>query len=223
MKAPRLLLATAVCLAVSAPVNAQIATIDVKAIAEMGQQLTALDNQLTEQRNMVKNMTDGLTGLGDEFFRDLNNSMPDNWEDVISPSGRYGQSGRDILDNREREYGDMAPNEASEHIREREKEQQAAQLAMLQEVYENNQRQMQEMQQLSGRIETAQTQREVQDLQARIQASQGAVEANNMRLNNMTMLRQSEADLLERESYDAFHRRATGDGNEASSQLRLVR
>lgn len=221
MKTPRLLFAALTCVALTGPVNAQIATIDIDAISRMGQQLSQLEAQLNEQRAMVKNMTEGLTGLGDEFFRDLNNSMPNNWEDVISPSGRYGQSGREILNDRQRELDDLSGSEASSRIHERQREQQAAQLAMLQEVYENNERQMQEMQQLSGRIETAQTQREVQDLQARIQTSQGAVEANSMRLHNMTMLREAENELLEQESYDAFHRRATGDGG--SSQLRLVR
>lgn len=217
MKAPRLLLATTVCFAVSGPVHAQFATIDVAAIAQLAQQITALESQLSEQRDMVRNMTEGLTGLGDEFFRDLNSSMPDRWEDVLDA----GERGRPILEDRERELSDMTPSEASRVIHERQREQQAAQLAMLQDVYEKNQRQLDEMRQLSNRIETADTQREVQDLQARIQASQGAVEANNMRLNNMTMLRQAEQDLLEEESYEAFHRRATGEGQE--SQLRLVR
>lgn len=217
MKAPRLLLASAICLAVSGPVSAQIATIDVKAITEMGQQLSALRNQLEEQRNMVRNMTEGLTGLGEEFFNDLNSAMPENWEDVLDA----GQRGRPVLEDRERELSDMPPSEASRVIRERQREQQAAQLAMLQDVYDKNQSQLEEMQQLSARIQTADTQRQVQDLQARIQASQGAVEANNMRLNNMTMLRQAEQELLEEESYEAFHRRATGEGQ--PSQLRLVR
>lgn len=217
MKAPRLLLASAICLAVSGPVSAQIATIDVKAITEMGQQLSALRNQLEEQRNMVRNMTEGLTGLGEEFFNDLNSAMPENWEDVLDA----GQRGRPVLEDRERELSDMPPSEVSRVIRERQREQQAAQLAMLQDVYDKNQSQLEEMQQLSARIQTADTQRQVQDLQARIQASQGAVEANNMRLNNMTMLRQAEQELLEEESYEAFHRRATGEGQ--PSQLRLVR
>lgn len=217
MKAPRLLLATTVCFAISGPAHAQFATIDVAAIAQMVEQVTALEKQLTQQQDMVRNMTEGLTGLGDEFFRDLNSSMPDSWEDVLDA----GQRGRPVLEDRERELSDLPPREASRVIHERQREQQAAQLAMLQDVYDKNQRQLDEMQQLSGRIETADTQREVQDLQARIQASQGAVEANNMRLNNMTMLRQAEQDLLEEESYEAFHRRATGDGQE--SRLRLVR
>lgn len=217
MKAPRLLLAATVSFAISGPVHAQFATIDVAAIAQMVEQVAALEEQLRQQQDMVRNMTEGLTGLGDEFFRGLNSSMPDSWEDVLDA----GQRGRPVLEDRERELSDMPPREASRVIRERQREQQAAQLAMLQEVYDKNQRQLDEMRQLSARIETADTQRQVQDLQARIQASQGAVEANNMRLNNMTMLRQAEQDLLEEESYEAFHRRATGDGQE--SRLRLVR
>lgn len=221
MKTPRIVISVVVGLALSSSVQAQIATIDIKAITEMGQQLTQLKSQLEQQKNMLRNMTEGLTGLGDEFFNDLNNSMPDSWEDVISPNGRYGQSGRDIFEDRERELEDMSPRDASRRIHARQNEQRAAQLAMLQDVYQNNERQMREMQLLSSRIETATTQRQVQDLQARILASQGAVEANNMRLNNMTMLRNAEADLLEQESYDAFHRRSTGGGE--PSQLRLVR
>lgn len=217
MKAPRLLLATAVCFAVSGPVHAQFATIDAAAILQLEQQFTQLKNQLEQQKDMVRNMTEGLTGLNDQFFSDLNQSMPDNWEDVLDA----GQRGRPVLEDRDRELSEMPPQEASRVIRQRQREQQAAQLVMLQDVYENNQRQLEEMRQLSARIETADTQRQVQDLQARIQASQGAVESNNMRLNNMTMLREAEQELLEEESYEAFHRRATGEGRE--SQLRLVR
>ncbi|WP_193061070.1 type IV secretion system protein [Halomonas sp. 3A7M] len=222
MKAPRLIVAVVACLAVSGPAHAQIPTIDVDAIFRMGEQLVELEKQLQEQQEMVRNMTEGLSGMGDQFFRDLEGAMPENWGGAMGPSGKYGAPGREILEDRNSSLESMTPSEASEHIAQRQREHEAANLAMLQEIYDNNNRELREMQDLAARIQTADTQREVQDLQARIQTSQGAIEANSMRLNNLSMLSKAETEILERESYESFHRRATGDEGE-SSQLRLVR
>ncbi|WP_427047285.1 type IV secretion system protein [Halomonas casei] len=220
MRTPRLFIAAAAYFAISGTAHAQIATIDVEAIMNMGKQLESMKNQLEQQQKMVRNMTEGLTDLGDEFFRETVNSMPENWEDALGSSGSYGSAGRQILAEREEERSNMDPADAPRQLNERLREQEATHLAMLQDVYENNSHQLQEMQQLASHIETADTQREVNDLQARIQTSQGAIEANNMRLQNLDMLNQAETTVLDQQRREAFTDRAIRSDR---STLRLVR
>lgn len=220
MKTPRIFFSVVAGVALSSSVQAQILTLDMDAIARMGEQLTQLQDQLNQQQEMVRNMTEGLTGLGDEFFRETENSMPERWEDAIGSSGRYGEAGRQILEQREAERLNTDPAEASRQLNDRLREAEATHLAMLQDVYENNNHQLREMQQLAARINTANSQREVNDLQARIQSSQGAIEANNMRLQNLEMLNHAETTVLDQQRREAFTDRAI---REDRSTLRLVR
>ena len=201
----------------SSPAQAQIAVIDPAAIVHLTNQITEMAKQLETQKAMLENLTDGLGGWEYNSFGEYSGNLPKEWGDVYSDAlggdSIYSSEAQSLLDALKNEIQGMDDQEATRHIQERIRQKNAIDRVMMQRVYDNQQLELSQMEELARDIEGATTQREVQELQARIQTSQGAIQANHVKLQNMQMLQEAQSRLLEDQQEDAVMRRNFGDGS----------
>ena len=204
----------------SSPVQAQIAVIDPAAIVHLTNQITEMAKQLETQKAMLENLTDGLGGWEYNSFGEYSENLPKEWGDVYSDAlggdSIYSSEAQSLLDALKNEVEGMNELEAVEHIGRRIEEKNATDRVMMQRVYDNQQLELSQMEELARDIEGATTQREVQELQARIQTSQGAIQANHVKLQNMAMLQEVQSRLLEDQRDQAARNRLVGDGSDDS-------
>ncbi|MGM0988557.1 MAG: type IV secretion system protein [Pseudomonadota bacterium] len=220
MKAPSMrnwIMAAGLSAALATPAYAQVAVVDAGSIGHLLTQIEEMRKQLETQQDTLEAMT-GSRSWNTGSFNEYSENLPEEWGDVYNDAmggnSQYSGEAQSVLDSLREEVEGMNELEASRHINERIKEKNATDRVMMQRAYDNHQLELREMEELAEEIEQAETQKEIQDLQARIQTAQGAIQASHVKLKNMAMLQEVQSNLLEDQRDQAARNRLVGDGGE---------
>lgn len=217
--AKKLAMATGLVVALANPAYAQVAVFDASSLAHLATQISKMKDQLEEQKRMYEALT-GARSYNHGNFGQYGDNLPEEWGDVygdaLGGDSAYQADAQSVLDALSSEVEGMNELEAVNHMNNRIREKNATDRVMMQRVYDNQQLELREMEELAQEIDSAQTQKDIQDLQARIQTSQGAIQANQVKLQNMAMLQEVQSRLLEDQREQAARNRLIGDGSEDS-------
>lgn len=205
--------------------QAQIATLDVNSIAQLQQlkqQYESMQNQLKNQIGQLEAMT-GTTGMGSvggNSAYDAAQKFPEQWGDVYGSGNAYDNTAQQTLDQLDSQTDNMSISEAQEYNRERSRLKNAHDRAVMQKVYDDNQAELANLNDLQQEIKTATTQKEIEDLQARINISQGTIGAQQMRLQNVVALQDAQGRMYDDQKRRAVMRKIQGkDGSVKSPSL----
>ena len=217
MKAPSMrnwMMAVGLSAALVTPAYAQVAVVDTGSIGHLLTQIEKMQEQIQTQQDTLEAIT-GTSSWDYGSFNEYSENLPEEWgevyNDAMGGSSRYSGDAQSVLDALREEVEGMNELEAANHINERIQEKNAIDRVMMQQAYDNHQLELREM-------EEAETQKEIQDLQARIQTAQGAIQASHVKLQNMAMLQEVQNRLLEDQRDQAARNRLVGDGSEDSFQ-----
>lgn len=86
---------------------------------------------------------------------------------------------------------------------------------MAQQAYNNQMRELEDIQTLTNQIDTTTSQKEIADLQARISTAQGAIQGEQAKLQLMAILQQSQDKVLQQQQQTAVRRYVIGDQNDS--------
>ncbi|WP_448128196.1 type IV secretion system protein [Salinicola sp. NYA28a] len=202
--------------------HAQIATLDMNSMA----QLTQLEDsvkQLQQQYQKQIEQLDAITGtsgmgsIGGNSAYDAAQKFPEQWDDVYGSSNAYSSNAEQTISSLDNEISNMTNDEAIEYTRQRSRTKSAHDRAVLQKIYDDNRQELENLSELQEEIKTATTQKEIEDLQARINVSQGTIDAQNMRLANMIGLQGSQSQMYEDQRRRAVMKGIVGDKDSMSS------
>ena len=215
----KLAMATGLVAALATPAYAQVAVIDAGSIGHLLTQIEEMRNQLETQQRTLEALT-GSRSYNHGNFGQYGDNLPEEWGDAygdaLGGDSVYQADAQSVLDALSNEVEGMNELEAVNHMNNRIREKNATDRVMMQRVYDNQQLELREMEELAQEIDSAETQKDIQDLQARIQTSQGAIQANQVKLQNMAMLQEVQSRLLEDQRDQAARNRLIGDGSEDS-------
>jgi type IV secretion system protein VirB5 len=93
---------------------------------------------------------------------------------------------------------------------------------MTEQAYDNQMRELNDMQTLTQQIGQATTQKQIEDLQARIQTAQGAIHGEQTKLQLMAMGQQAQQQLLQQQKAVAQKRYLLGDDDEQNQAPNLI-
>lgn len=218
--------ALAFSLAAASSANAQIITLspdelasNMQQLAQLQQQWETLKDQLQEQQRQLEAMT-GSAGYGNIFgnsARSYQEQFPEDWGDVYGSGNDYASDAEDMLRELDQITDGMSPQEAIEYTREQVREKNAHDSIVMQQVYNNQLAELEEIERLTDEIDRAVTQKEIEDLQARIQTAQGAIAAEQLKVQNMVALQDAQQRLYEDQRRRAFMNRVVGDRDSVNS------
>ncbi|MBW6533198.1 P-type DNA transfer protein VirB5 [Sphingomonas sp. RRHST34] len=199
----------------SAPASAQLAVVDLKAIVQakqqvdqMRQQLSQLQRTYSQLESTYKSAT-GSRGMGDIFNdRTIRNNLPSNWQQVYDSAQRGGYAGIsgsiDAIARQNQLSGTV--NNGMGSIRQRQAALGATNKAVGMQAYAGAQARLNQLDQLTQQISRTQDPKAIAELQARIASEQGAMQNEQTKLQLMSMLQQSEADLVRQQKRDLSSR-----------------
>ncbi|HHG5524310.1 type IV secretion system protein [Pseudomonas aeruginosa] len=189
-------------------------------VENMVQQLAQLKAQLETQKAMYESMT-GARGFGSvlpDSTGILQQNLPQDWRkiysDAMNSSSSITGSVRDMVGRFDSEIQGMGRIEALEFVNQRIKEKGAYDRVMAERAYNNQMRELQDIQALTAQIDTTTTQKEIADLQARIQTAGGAIQGEQAKLQLMAMLQQAQDKVLEQQKETAVRRYVIGEPGE---------
>jgi type IV secretion system protein VirB5 len=122
---------------------------------------------------------------------------------------------RDMLGQFDSEVENMGRTEALDLVNQRLKEKGAYDRVMAQQAYNNQMRELEDIQTLTNQIDTTTSQKEIADLQARISTAQGAIQGEQAKLQLMAILQQSQDKVLQQQQQTAVRRYVIGDQNDS--------
>lgn len=215
-------------LALSAPSSAQMAVVDLKAIVQakqqvdqMRQQLSQLQRTYSQLENTYKSAT-GTRGMGDILNdRSIRNNLPSNWQQVYDSAQRGGYSGIsgsiDAIARQNKLTGSV--NDGMASVRNRQGSLSSTNKAVGMQAYAGAQARLNQLDQLTAQINRTQDPKAIAELQARIAVEQGAMQNEQTKLQLMSMLQQSEADLVRQQKRELNSR----IGNPANTRTPVIR
>lgn len=206
----------AAALAWSTLSTAQVATIDVNSLPQliqMQQSVLQLKNQLDQQLKQYEAMTgtSGFGGMGGNSAYDAAQKFPDSWDDVYGGSNPYKSKAEGVLDSLDQQTDGMDKTEAMKYTRQRVRVNNAQDRVVMQKVYDDQKAEMRTLEKLQKEIKQAQTQKQIEDLQARVNISQGTINAQQMRMQNMASLQDAQQRMYTDQQRRAFMRKMVGD------------
>lgn len=220
--------ALAAPLALPAPATAQMAVIDLRAIAQAKAQVDQMRSQLTQlqrtyaQLESTYKSTTGGRGMGEIFNdRSIRNNLPQNWQQVYDSASRGGYSGIsgsiDAITRQNQLSGSV--NDGIRSVRSRESAMSSTNKAVGMQAYAGAQARLNQLDQLTAQISRTQDPKAIAELQARIASEQGAIQNEQTKLQLMSMLQQSEADLA-RQQRSELNARILNNGNTRTPVIR---
>jgi type IV secretion system protein VirB5 len=182
----------------------QSITNSMKQIAEMGKQLTQLQNQYNQMVSQYQSMTQG-RGLGNfENNKAFKNYLPDDWKssyDRINSGGYTGltSSGQSVR-NSNQKY-DICKNMTSDikKVCERQAALAYQQRANGADAYEKARARLDQIEKLMKKAGETKDQKEILELNARIQAEQAMINNESVKLQMYAMIADGEKQLAERQ------------------------
>lgn len=200
---------------------AQIAQGVVEA-ANMIQQLAQLKAQLEQQKQMYESLS-GASGFGsllNNSAQTLQNNLPSDWDkvynDAMGSSSNTGQATA-MQETYDAKINSMSRSDALVYANKQLREKGAYDRVMAQKAYNNQMQEIQDIQTLTNQIDNTTSQKEISDLQARIQTAQGTVQGEQTKLQLMAMLQQSQDKILQQQHELAVRRYSIGTENDDNS------
>lgn len=191
---------------------AQIPVTDAASIAqrsiELGKQLVEMKSQLEQMRQQYEALTgsSGRGGLLNDSIQQAANNFPTQWGDAYgdgSGSGRYFDDAEAMLSDLRSKMASMSPSQALDYARQQRQQKGIYDRVMTEQVYNDQMRELANMQELTNQIDTSTSMKEIADLQARIGTAQGTIQAQQQKLQSMAMLQQAQDKILEEQQNEA--------------------
>jgi type IV secretion system protein VirB5 len=226
--------AIAIALAAScAGAHAQIVTAcptcDLTVVTQAMQQIAQLKAQLDQARQQYEAMTGSIGGYSSMLptsASTLRNNLPQNWSqvysDAMNSSSSVSGSASSILSQFDNQIHGMGRGDALKFIDQKLHEKGAFDRAMTEQAYDNQMRELNDMQSLTQQIGQATTQKQIADLQARIATAQGAIHGEQAKLQLMAMGQQAQEQLLRQQQAIAQKRYLLGDDSETNTAPNLT-
>ncbi|SEF11275.1 type IV secretion system protein VirB5 [Burkholderia sp. WP9] len=226
--------AMAIALATScAGAHAQIVVTDPTSLAQRAanflQQIGQMKAQLDQARQQYEAMS-GTIGSYSSMLptstSTLRNNLPQNWSavysDAMNSTSSVSGSASSILSQFDNQIRGMGRGDALKFIDEKLHEKGAYDRAMTEQAYDNQMRELNDMQSLTQQIGQATTQKQIEDLQARIGTAQGAIHGEQTKLQLMAMGQQAQERLLRQQQAIAQKRYLLGDDSETNTAPNLT-
>ncbi|TXC85486.1 type IV secretion system protein [Paraburkholderia azotifigens] len=222
---------TAIALALAASctgAHAQIITAcptcDLTVVTQAMQQIAQLKAQLDQARQQYEAITGSVGGYSSMLpmsISSLRGNLPQNWSqvysDAMNSTSSVSGSASSILSQFDNQIRGMGRGDALKFIDQQLHAKGAYDRAMTEQAYDNQMRELNDMQTLTQQIGQATTQKQIEDLQARIQTAQGAIHGEQAKLQLMAMGQQAQEQLLRQQQAIAQKRYLLGDDSETNT------
>jgi len=195
-------------------------------VQQMIQQLANLKEQLSTQQGMYGAMTgsSGMGGMLPDSTSTYQQNLPEDWNKVYADAMNSNSSvtgdAQSMLSQYDSEIEGMDRIEAMDYVNQRLREKGAYDRVVAQKAYNNQMRELEDIQALTDRIDSTTSQKEISDLQARISTAQGAIQGEQTKIQLMAVLQESQNKLLEQQQKKAVDRWLLGEpGNNTSPDI----
>lgn len=227
---------TAIALALAAScagAHAQIVVTDPTSLMQRAtnflQQIAQMKAQLDQARQQYEAMS-GTIGSYQNMLptstSTLRNNLPQNWSqvysDAMNSTSSVSGSASSILSQFDNQIRGMGRGDALKFIDQKLHEKGAYDRAMTEQAYDNQMRELSDMQTLTQQIGQATTQKQIEDLQARIATAQGAIHGEQTKLQLMAMGQQAQEQILRQQQAIAQKRYLLGDDSETNTAPNLI-
>jgi len=200
---------------VSQDASAQVAVIDAASIANMIQQLAQMAAQLEQMKTEYAAIT-GSTGMGGLLGSQMTNAqsnIPSNWGSQYQ-NGSTAPSSSSAYGQMQSQMQGMGRTDAMTYARNQREQKAGADQTLIQNSYNQQAAEIQNLQQLTAQIDTATTSKQVEDLQARIATAKGTLAVEQQQLAAMQMQMKTQDQMNNDASEEAAKRWALGDDGE---------
>lgn len=220
-----------------APVGAQAqwVVIDPTQAVNMATQLKHMVDQLNALKSQVdaaKRQYDALTGssgLGSLLSGSTSlfkANLPQDWtrvySDAMNSKSSITASASSMLAQFKSQIANMGRGDALKFIQQQLEVKGAYDRQMAQMAYDNQMRELNDMQALTEQIDKTATPKQIMDLQARIQTAQGAIQGEQTKLQLMAMAQQAQDKLLKVQQEEAVLRYTIGTGDHDHTAPRIT-
>lgn len=195
----------------------QVATIDSNSpmqLAKMKEQLENMVNQLKQQKKEFDAIT-GNTGIGRILGNDgqiLSNKIPKSWNDALNSSDFMNEA-KNTMNKMNSDVDKGTSRSAVRRTNRKMKRNDAQNQAVMKQLYNDQQSEMRNLKQLQNAISKANTPKEINDLKARINVAQGSISSQQMRMQNLAKMQESQTEMNKQQRHRAFSRRMVGDSS----------
>ncbi|MGF6996672.1 type IV secretion system protein [Paraburkholderia sp. GAS32] len=206
--------------------NAQVMVIDPAAIlqmtlqvANMVQQLQTLQNQYQTMTSQYKAIT-GSTGVGGLLSNqttDFQGEIPMQNGQSSYSNGSSAPSSNSVYGQMQSQMQGMGRTDAMTYARNQENQKAGADQQMIQQSFNRQMTELQNIQQLTAQIDQSTTQKQVDDLRARIAASQNTLTVEQNQLVAMQMMQKNQDRQNSDMSNLATKRWLVGDDSEEAT------
>ena len=185
--------------------------------AQFSQQIANMVDQLTQAKSMLSSMTGnaGLGNLAPQMLGQLRNVLPSNWEsvysDAMSTSSQLSSSAGQINSAFGNQISGMDHLQALQYTMTQMQSQGGYDRAMAQQAYNGINSTFDNLQEISGQINSVQTEKDSIDLQNRLQAASGQVQTQVAQIQLMQMLQNAQEKLVKMQQEKAQTAYAFGD------------
>lgn len=179
--------------------QAAMTVIDQSNLAQAVQQVQQMREQILQMQKTYDSMN-GSRGMGGAMNNPaLKNQLPQDWQTVYETQNNPANV--EAIRHQEQLTGTFAEQMAT--IRKRETEKAYRDKAMNMQAYQAMQIRLENIDGLLAMVDTATDSKAIQDLQARIAIEQAAIQNEQTKLQLMSMLQQSEQNLIEQQKREA--------------------
>lgn len=208
-----------------APVSAQaqLITLDPTQAANMLTQFTHMKAQLDQLKSQVEtarkeyDALTGSSGIGSLISGSTSlfkANLPQDWtrvySDAMNSTSSITASASSMLAQFKSQIANMGRGDALKFIQQQLQTKGAYDRQMVQMAYDNQMRELNDMQELTNQIDKTTTPKQILDLQARIQTAQGAIQGEQTKLQLMAMAQQAQDKLLKVQEEEAVLRYTIG-------------
>ncbi|XDJ35644.1 MAG: type IV secretion system protein [Burkholderia sp.] len=194
----------------------------------MTQQITTLKSQLQTAENQYSALT-GSSGLGSLVSGStglLKGNLPQDWtqvyQDAMNSSSSITPSASSMLGQFKSQIDGMGRGDALKFVQQQLQMKGAYDRQMAQTAYDNQMRELNDIQALTDQINQTTTPKQIMDLQARIQIAQGAIQGEQAKLQLMGMAQQAQDKLLKAQQDEALTRYTIGTNQDDNTAPRLT-
>jgi type IV secretion system protein VirB5 len=181
--------------------------------------------QAESQYSAITGSAGNYSSLLPTSLSSLRNNLPTNWtsvySDAMNSNSSVSGSASSILSQFDNQIRGMGRGDALKFIDQQLHAKGAYDRAMTEQAYNNQMQELNDMQTLTQQIGQATTQKQINDLQARIQTAQGSIQGEQAKLRLMAMGQQSQDQLLRQQQAVAQKRYLLGDDSETNTAPNL--
>lgn len=215
-------LVTAALAVVPTASMAQIPVTDGASIAQQAanfaKEIVQMKNQVDQMRMQYKALT-GSFGAGNflpNAIGEAANSLPRDWQgvygDATGGSSPYASQADNMMGRFKAKIANMTPTQALDYVQRQRQQKGAYDRVMTQKVYDDQQRDLSNLQRLTSQIDSASSLKDISDLQARISTAQGTIQAEQQKLQAMAMLQKAQDKILQAQQEQVDNKYLYGNG-----------